>query len=145
MKTRPSKTRILIWRFIPIINYFIYHHQKELFEEQNSLGVLKLLRILNYRVLFTVLSDEVLFKILSYRVLFRILGNRGLFRVISDRIFFQSSAIFSSSRSYSFLIKADFLIHIIFLERTSHSTICLTDFNRFNKNDSGKHEEILAL
>ena len=64
MKTRPSKTKIFIWNFIPITLSFIYHPQKakkSLFATQKSLRVLNLLRFFIDRAVFRIHSDKVLF------------------------------------------------------------------------------------
>ena len=88
MKTRPSKTKILIRKFISITHTIMYHHQKfkksfcnaKVNEgpEPNEDSI--------DRVLFMVLSDGVLFRILSDKVLFRIVKDSVLFRVHGDRV-----------------------------------------------------------
>ena len=48
MKMKPSKTKIFLWKFNPIIHSVIYHYQqakKSKFAAQKSLRVLKLLSI----------------------------------------------------------------------------------------------------
>ena len=61
MKTKPSKTKIFLWKFIHIINSIIYYYQKakkSSFEEQKSLRVLKLLRIFIDGVVFRFHIDK---------------------------------------------------------------------------------------
>ena len=98
MKTRPSKTQILIWKFIPITHSIIYHYQKakkSFFVAQKSLKVLKFLRIF---------IDSVVFRFHSDRTLFRFFIDRILFRVLSDRVFSDSSVMGSSSGSAVLLV-----------------------------------------
>ena len=92
MKMRPSKIKILIWKFILITHACIIpspKSQMEFFGAQMSLRVLKLLRVLSDRVLCRVLSDRFLFRIVGNRVHFRVLSDRDLFRFLSDRVLFR--------------------------------------------------------
>ena len=91
MKTKPSKSKIFLWKFIPIIHSFIYHYQKakkSWFEAQKSWKVLNLMRIF---------IDSLAFMFHSDKVLFRFVIDRILFRDLSDRVLFESSEIGSSS------------------------------------------------
>ena len=129
MKTWPSKTKILIWKFIPITHSIIYHHQKTkkcFFAAQKS---------------FRVLSDKVLFRFHSDGVLFMVLSNRILFEssvihssLESPVLFFRHVAIFLLKPAATVFIKNRFsVLHYIFI-------MC---FNNLKKTDSEKHEEIL--
>ena len=80
MKTRLSKSKNPIWKFIFTTHLIIHHHQKcqrEFFALRKSLRVMKLLRIA---------SDRVLFRILDNRVSFRFLSDRLFFKILSDRL-----------------------------------------------------------
>ena len=73
MKTRPSKAKILIKKFIHITHSIIYHHQKakKRFRDAKVIQGPKPPNFFNDRVLFRVFSDGVLFSILSDNVLIR--------------------------------------------------------------------------
>ena len=93
IKTRPSKTKSFIWKFVP--HHPLHHipllkYQKELFVAQKSLRLVKLLRVLN---------DKILFKFHSDRILFVFSSERVLLRVLSDRVIIEFSVIGSSSWS----------------------------------------------
>ena len=63
MKTRPFKTTLFIWKFIPI-TYFIIHHQRA--RDFRGEKLLKGLKLLWFdRVPFKLLIDKILFKVLS--------------------------------------------------------------------------------
>ena len=106
----PSKTKIIIWKFIHITHSIIYHHEwpKIVFcrsqchwESSNSWGSPGIrfslvffsyrvpFRILSDRNTFWVLSDRVFFRFLSDRVLFNVLSDGNFFRVLSDRVLFK--------------------------------------------------------
>ena len=72
----------------PTLSYTITKKPIKIFAAQNSLRVLKLLKVFCNRVLFRVLSDSVFFRFLSDLVFFRCLSDRVLFMVLSDRVFF---------------------------------------------------------
>ena len=61
MKMQPSKTKIFLWKFNPIIHSVIYHYQKakkRKFAAQKSLRVLKLLSISIDSVVFRFHSNK---------------------------------------------------------------------------------------
>ena len=95
MKTKPSKTKVFLWKFIPIIQSIVYHYQKakrvnlrrqSQWGSWSSWGSLLIALSLGFTVI---------------RVLFRFLIERILFRVLSDRVFFESSEIGSSSLGHA--------------------------------------------
>ena len=96
---RPSKTKIFIWKFIPITNSLIYHFQKakksffqvSLWESRSSWGSSMI-----GSSLVPFLSDGVLFSILCDRVFFMVLSGRVLFRIHSNRVLLGSSVMRSS-------------------------------------------------
>ena len=68
LKMRPSKGKILIWKFFPATHSIMYYNkksQKEFFAAQKVLRVVKLLRILSDRAICRALSGSVLFRFLS--------------------------------------------------------------------------------
>ena len=95
MKTRISKIKILIWKFIPISHATITKKLKR-FSAPESLKFLKLLRVLGDRVVFTVLSDRSLSRILRDKVFFRIHSNTVFLRILNDSVPLVSSLIGSS-------------------------------------------------
>ena len=119
MKTRPSKTKILTPKLIPITHSIKYHQQKakkELFAAQKSSMVLTLLRALRDRLSFKVLSDRHFFSVLIDRLFFRDLGDRFFFFRYAT-IFYQKNVLLL------FLFKTDVLFHIIFSKKRSRLTI----------------------
>ena len=92
MKTKPSKTKIFLWKYIPTIHSIIYTitkkpkwvnlRRKSHWGSWSSWGSLLIVLSLGFTVI---------------RVLFRFLIDSVLFRVLSDRVFFESSEIGSSS------------------------------------------------
>ena len=95
MKTRPSKTKIFIWKFIPITTLsFTITKKPKIFKAQKSLKVLKLLRIF---------IDSIVFRFHRNRIFFWFFIDMIFFRVLSDRVFSESSVIGSSSGSTALL------------------------------------------
>ena len=91
MKTKPSKTKIFLWKFIPssILSYTITKKPKRVnLRRKGHWGSWSSWRspLIALSLGFTVI-----------RVLFRFLIEKILFRVLSDRVFFESSEIESSS------------------------------------------------
>ena len=81
MKTRPSKTKILISEFTPINHSIIYHYQrsqKSFFVVQKSLRVLKLLRVFTDNVVFKFHIDRLLFTLLILSFIGFSLGSSGI-------------------------------------------------------------------
>ena len=105
---RPSKTKIFIWKFIPIASSLIYHFQKvkksffqvSLWESRSSWGSSvigsSLVPFLSDGVLFSILCDRVFFMVFSDRVFFMVLSGRVLFRIHSNRVLLGSSVMRSS-------------------------------------------------
>ena len=93
IKTRSSKIKIFILKFIPITHSIIYHCQKA---KRNFFCSAKVIEGPQAPECFI---DRVVFRFHSDSVLFRFLIDRILFRVLSDRVFFESAVIGSSSRS----------------------------------------------
>ena len=88
IKWRPSKTKIAMWKSIPITHCVIYHHQKakRIFCNAKFIEGPEPPDGSNDRTLFRVLSDGVLFRILSDKVFFRILrGKIFLFTLFIQR------------------------------------------------------------
>ena len=131
MKTRPSKTQIFNWKFIPITHSIIYHYQKakkSFLVAQKSLKVLKLLRIF---------IDSVVFRFHNDRTLFRFFIDRILFRVLSDSVFSESSVIGSSSGSAvllghqcSFSTMSQFFYQIVLLLFYQKQIFCFTLYSQ---------------
>ena len=163
MKKIPSKSKILIWKFIPITHSIIYHHQKNrksVFPVQKLMRVLKLVRVLSDKVFFRLLSDKTFLRFLSDRVLSRVLSDRVLFdsSVISSSsgssmidsscsssvLFFRFVALFYKNVVLLFRKKQQMFCFTLYFQKEVHWTISLTCFNNFNKNDSEKYEKILA-
>ena len=97
MKTKPSKTKIFIWKFMLIIHSIIYHYQKA----KNSN-----LRRKSHGGSWSswespLIASSLVFTVI--RVLFRFLIERILFKVPSDRIFFETSEIGSSSLGHEII------------------------------------------
>ena len=156
MKTRPSKTKIFLWNFIPITYSIINHWQKAKkgkFASQKSSRVLKLLWIFIDRVLYRCHSNNVLFRSFIDRILFRVVNDRVLFEssmiesssasaVIgsslgSSMLFFRHVAIFLSNRATIFYQKQMFCFTFTIFSKT----ISLMCFNNFGKTDREKMNE----
>ena len=131
MKIGLSKTKTLIWKFIPIAHSIIYHHQKVkkyFFTMQKSFRVLNLSRVLIIK--FPLRSSVGSFLGSSRTTLslgplmivfYRVLSDRVFFRALSGQVVFNASLI-------SFV-----LFYIIFIKTSSDLTI--TFINNLNKTD----------
>ena len=91
IKTRPSKTKCLIWMFIPITHSIIYYYQKvkKVFCDANVIEDPEA----------TECPLRVLFRFHGDRVLVRFLKDKVLLRVLRDMILCESSVIGSYSGS----------------------------------------------
>ena len=124
MKTKPSKTKIFLWKYIPTIHSIIYTitkkpkwvnlRRKSHWGSWSSWGSLLIALSLGFtviRVLFRFLIDSVLFRVLSDRVFFESseIGSSSLESTVIDsslyRCFFRHVAIFLSNRVTTFFIK----------------------------------------
>ena len=88
-------------------------------------------------------SDKVLISVLSDRLFFRVPSNRFFYQVISA--VFPVRHSFFIKICYYFFIGSKFLVLkiIIFSKRSSHLTIILTCFDKFNKTVSEKKKKYL--
>lgn len=87
MKTRPSKSKILLWKLIPI-THSLYSTTKKPKRVSSNTKVIEGHEpptASSLEALIRVLSNGVLFRMLSDKVLFRILRDIVLFRVVADR------------------------------------------------------------
>ena len=128
----------------PLCHILLPKSQKEFFTAQKTLRIMKLLRVLSDRVILRVLSDRFLFCFLSDWVSFRFLSDGILLMVLSDRVLFKSSVIGSSKGSseidsFPGLAVLFFRYASTFFIKKHQKTLI-----NFNKNDSRKHEQILA-
>ena len=95
MKTKPSKTKIFLWKLILVIHSIIYHHQ-ELPSQKELICSAKVIEGPEAPKIFI---DSVVYRF-HYnvtRVLNRFLTDTISFRVLSDRVFFESSEVWSSA------------------------------------------------
>ena len=148
MKTRPSKSKILLWKLIPI-THSLYSTTKKPKRVSSNTKVIEghepptassleaLIRVLSNGVLFRMLSDKVLFRILRDIVLFRVVADRD-HRVLSNGVFYR---ILSGTVLFSVSLFC-FVLFYIFSKRRSHLAISLTSIINLNKTDSEKYKEI---
>ena len=151
MKTRPSKTKISLWNFIPITHSamcHICHYQKGLICGAKVIKGPEAIVDLHWAV----------YRFHGNSFLFRFFIDGIIFRVLDNRVFFESSVIESSSGSAAicsslgssmlFFIFLSNRATIFFIKNRCFSCIyyiSLKCFNNFNKTDSEKiNEEILT-
>ena len=70
MKTRSSKTKISIFKFIPVTHPTTLKPKGIFFATHESLRVLRFLRVLIDRIFYMFLGDRVLLRVLSGEALF---------------------------------------------------------------------------
>ena len=115
----------------PTLSYAITEKPK-IFVVQNTLKVLKLLRIFIDSVVFSFHSDSTFYRFFIDRILFRVLSNRvfsessvigsssGSTVLLGHQCSFSAmSLFFLSNRAAIFLSKTDVLFYIIFSKRSS--------------------------
>ena len=137
LKSRPSKNKIFIWRFILTTHSIIYHYQKAkkifFFVVQKSLSIEKHLRVFINRVAFRFHSDRVLFRFLIDRIFFRTFCDRAIFEssvlgsssvsalldssVGSSALFFHHAAIFLSNRAATFFHQKQMFCFTLYSQR----------------------------
>ena len=111
-------------------NHPLYHMllpkiQRELFAVQNSLRILKLLRVLIDSILFRFRSDKFLIRVLSDTVLFvsSVSSTSSRPSVMdsslgSSTLFSDMTPLFNKTCHYFLLLKTDVLFYIEFLKRS---------------------------
>ena len=133
MKTRRSKTKILIWKFFPwpTLSYTITKKAKESSATQKLLRVLKIRRVLSDRILFRFPRDKVLFES-------SVIGSSSRSSVIdfsfgSPVVFFRHVAIFYQNVLLLFFIKNRCSVLYYLFKRKFTLKISLTRFNTSTK------------
>ena len=135
MKTRPSKTQILIWKFIPITHSIIYHYQKA---KKSFLWRKSCWRswsswrssLIALSLGSTVIGPSIGFSLIGFSLGSSAIGSSltpqswGLLQGPqfsgSSMLFFRHVAIFFlSNRAATFLSKIDVLFYIKFSKRSS--------------------------
>ena len=112
--SRPSKTKILTWKFFPITysatynpkkakkSFYKCHWESWTFWGSSVIGFS--LVSFSDGVLFSILHDRVFFRVFSGRVLFRFLSDRSFSRVLCP-LFSVPRYCFIKKRASTFLIK----------------------------------------